>query len=71
MQNGLAQVSELSGLLAAVPDFGDPTARLQATRDMFEPLASGAVGALSTIRDLLAGGEPPPDRAGGAPPPEG
>jgi hypothetical protein len=60
VQNGLAQASELSGLLAA-GDFGNPTERLQATRETFEPLASWTAGALSTLRNLFGGGAPPPE----------
>jgi hypothetical protein len=52
-QNALAQVSELTDVLASVPSFGDPTEKLPALLDAFTPVASGGATALGRIRELF------------------
>jgi len=55
-QNALAQVSQLTGLLAAVPNFADPTEKLPSMLDAFTSLTGGGVTALSGVRDLFGAG---------------
>jgi hypothetical protein len=55
LQNTLDQVAGLADLLAAVPDFGDPTARLPEALDTFTAVATEAPELLNTVRDGVAG----------------
>jgi hypothetical protein len=52
-QNALAQVSQLTDLLANVPSFGNPTQKLPSMLDAFKPAAGGAATTLAGIRDLF------------------
>lgn len=51
VQNALAVVSDLSGLLANAPSFADPTSRLPEMLESFTPLATSATSLLGAIRD--------------------
>lgn len=53
VQNALAAVSDLAGLLAGAADFANPTTRLPGMLDAFTGASGGAAGALSAIGDLL------------------
>ena len=53
VQNALAQVSELTNLLANIPSFADPTTRLPETVTAYKGLVGGGVGVLGAIRDLF------------------
>ena len=53
VQNALAAVSDIAGLLAGAADFGNPTTRLPAMLDGFGDAAGGAPAALAAIGDLL------------------
>ncbi|GAB3436861.1 hypothetical protein [Flindersiella endophytica] len=55
LQNALDQVAGLTDLLTAVPDFGDPTARLGETLDSFTGAAGEAPELLGTLSDGVAG----------------
>ena len=53
MQNALAAVSDLAGLLAGAADFANPTTRLPGMLDAFGAASGGAAGALAAVGDLL------------------
>lgn len=53
VQNALAAVSDLAGLLAGAADFANPTTRLPGMLDAFSSASGGAAGALAAIGDLL------------------
>ena len=53
VQNGLAQISSLTNLLANTPSFGDPTGRLKDMPKDFTQNAGDAKDALSTVSDLF------------------
>lgn len=62
LQNALDEVAGLAELLTAVPDFGDPTARLPETLDFFTGAATEAPDLLNTLSDgvfqQISGGLP-------------
>lgn len=53
IQNAIAQVSELTSLLAGAASYGDPTSRLPEMLTSFTGAADGAAGTLRTLADLL------------------
>lgn len=53
IQNGLAQVSSLTSLLANTPSFGDPTGRVKEMPKDFTQNAGDTTSALTTVRDLF------------------
>ena len=53
VQNGLALVEQLGGLLAGAADFANPTTRLPAMLSSFSDLAGGSASTLGGIGDLL------------------
>lgn len=54
VQNALAQVSELTDLLANAPAFGDPTSRLPQMLDQFTALTGSGTTTLTHIRNLFS-----------------
>jgi hypothetical protein len=55
IQNALDQVDGLTGLLAAAPDFGDPTARLHDALDEFTAAVGDGPALLGSVRDNVTG----------------
>ena len=53
VQNALAEVSNITDLIANVPSFGNPTTRLPQMLDLFTNASRGGAGTLSTIRDVF------------------
>ena len=53
IQNALAQVSDLVGLLAGAASYGDPTTRLPDMLSSFTDVAGGATTAVGAVADLL------------------
>jgi hypothetical protein len=57
VQNSLEQVSQLTNLVANVPNFGDPTDELRSFLESFNTTTENQVGILGDIQTLLAGSE--------------
>jgi hypothetical protein len=55
VQNGLEQISQLTELLANIPDFGDPTTDLRGIETDYVALANESATLLGGIRTILIG----------------
>jgi hypothetical protein len=53
IQNAIAQVSDLAGLLAGAAGFADPTTRLPGMLTTFTDAAGGGAASVGTIADLI------------------
>jgi hypothetical protein len=53
IQNAIAQVSELVGLLAGAASFGDPTTRLPGMLTTFTDAAGGGAGSVNAVGELI------------------
>jgi hypothetical protein len=52
-QDAMAQVGELTALVGAVPDFGDPTTRLRSMLTDYQQAGSGAVALLARLHESV------------------
>ncbi|MFM2119594.1 MAG: hypothetical protein RL722_1062 [Pseudomonadota bacterium] len=53
VQDAMAAVSGIAGLLSGASSFGDPTSKLGGLLDVFSAASQGGVGAVGTVKDAL------------------